>query len=104
MRSLPDRLNDQLEDFMALRSGKKQSGQLHTPAPGASDERDSLVAIAQRFQEAPLLQVDPLFARRLEQRILIRNVALQRGRSTKNTGFWLFQSSVLATKFVVRIA
>jgi hypothetical protein len=38
---------------------------------------DELVALALRLQSAPPLQVDPDFAQRLEQRILVHNTALR---------------------------
>src|SRR5215467_5570730 len=48
----------------------------HARVSPIDPEVDELVALAHRFQSASPLQVDPAFARHLEQRVLMHNAAL----------------------------
>jgi hypothetical protein len=78
MNPLPDRLNDRLERRQ-IRSWKGEEPPdwllSPVPAPNWDPEVDELVALALQVQSAPALQVDPDFARQLEQRVLVRNAA-----------------------------
>ena len=81
MKPLPERLNDRLERQSARTSKGEESpgGLLSPPAqtshidPGV----DELVDLAHRFQSASPLEIDPDFARQLEQRVLMHNAALR---------------------------
>lgn len=78
MKSLPERLNDRLEQRTARSwQGEEPPDRLPGHAPNRDPEVDELVALALRLQSARPLQVDPDFARQLEQRILMRNAALR---------------------------
>src|SRR5260370_22391972 len=80
MKSLPERLNDRLEQRMVRAwQGEEPPGRLLLPehAPDRDPEVDELVTLALRLQSARPLQADPDFARQLEQRILVRNAALR---------------------------
>src|SRR5579859_6162443 len=90
MKPLPERLNDRLERQNARSwKGEQPPGWLLSPvhAPDGDQEMDELVALALRLQAAPPLQVDPNFARQLEQRILMHTAALRSERPVRS---WLF--------------
>src|SRR5438094_297427 len=73
MRSLPDRLNDQIE---RQRRGER------SPVPITKRNRDSdaeeLAQLARRLQFTPQLRPDPNFAQRLEARVLAHHAARSR--------------------------
>jgi hypothetical protein len=81
LKPLPERLNDRLERQNAHPSKDEESpGWLlsHPAQTSHSDpEVDELVDLAHRFQSASPLEVDPDFARQLEQRVLMHNAALR---------------------------
>ena len=80
MKPLPERLNDRLERQNARTSkGEESPGWLLSPPAQTSHIDpgvDELVDLAHRFQAASPLEVDPDFARQLEQRVLMHNAAL----------------------------
>jgi hypothetical protein len=81
LKSLPERLNDRLER-QNVRSSKDEESSGWLPSPPAQTshidpEVDELVDLAHRFQSASPLEVDPDFAQRLEQRVLMHNAALR---------------------------
>jgi len=80
LKPLPERLNDRLERQNARSSkDEESSGWLLSPPAQTSyidPEVDELVDLAHRFQSSPQLEVDPGFARQLEQRVLMHNTAL----------------------------
>jgi hypothetical protein len=100
MRPHPEyeRLNDQLHKHLARWSGNQQSDQPNTPLllTEKDHEVDRLVALARHLQAAHPLQVNPDFARQLEQRMLLHHLALghqSSGRAwqtTKIRGSWFF--------------
>jgi Domain of unknown function (DUF5667) len=73
MKPLPERLNDRIERQNARTSkGEESPGWLVSPPAQTSHidpEVDELVDLAHRFQSASPLEVDPDFARQLEQRV-----------------------------------
>jgi hypothetical protein len=81
MKPLPERLNDRLERQNARFSKGEESpdGLLSPPAQTShiDPEVDELIDLAHRFQSASPLEVDPDFARKLEQRVLMHNAALR---------------------------
>jgi uncharacterized protein DUF5667 len=81
LKPLPERLNDRLERQNARSSKDEESPSwLLTPPTQTSHidtEVDELVDLAHRFQSASPLEVDPDFARQLEQRVLMHNAALR---------------------------
>jgi len=81
LKPLPERLNDRLERQTAHSLKDEESpGWLPSPPAQTSQsdpEVDELVDLAQRFQSASPLQVDPDFARQLEQRVLMHNATLR---------------------------
>ena len=84
MKPLPERLNERLEQRNA------RSSYCEEPSVSAltrDPEADALVVLALRVQAAPPLQVDPDFARQLEQRILVRNAALHLERPVRGWSF-----------------
>jgi len=90
MKPLPERLNDRLERRpVRFWHGEEPSDWLLSPvhAPSQDPEADAFVALALRFQAAPPLQVDPDFARRLEQRMLARNAVLHLERPVRRWAF-----------------
>lgn len=107
MRPRPEheRLNDQLHMHLARWSGNEQIDQPSDPLlfTEKDPEAERLVALACHLQAAPSLQVNPDFARRLEQRILLRHLALGRQSSgriwqtTKPRGSWFFSRPFMAS-------
>ena len=103
MRSHPkhERLNDQLHKHLARWPGNEQSDQPYSPFPLTEEDHevDRLVALAHHLQAAPPLQVDPDFARRLEQHMLLHHLALrhqpsERARQTTELReSWFFSRS-----------
>ncbi len=90
MKPLPERLNDRLERRQVRSwNGEEPPDWLLSPvsAPNQDPEVDELVALALRVQAAPPLQVDPDFAQRLEQRVLVRNAALYLERPVRGWSF-----------------
>jgi len=90
MKPLPERLNDQLERRNARSWNDEQpSGWSLSPvhAPDGDPEVDELVTLALRLQAAPPLQVDPNFARQLEQRMQMHNAALHSERAEHDWSF-----------------
>jgi hypothetical protein len=81
LKPLPERLNDRLERQNAHSSKDEElRGWLLSPPAQTSHidpEVDELVDLALRFQSASPLEVDPDFARQLEQRVLMHNAALR---------------------------
>lgn len=106
MRPHPEheRLNDQLHKHLASRPSNEQSDQPSTPflLTEKDPEVDKLVALARHLQAAPPLQVNPDFARRLEQRMLLHHLALRHQSSgkaqqtTKFRGNWFFSRPLVA--------
>jgi hypothetical protein len=106
MRPHPEheRLNDQLHKHLARWPGNEQSDQPDTPflLTEKDHEVDRLVALAYHLQAAPPLQVNPDFARQLEQRMLLHHLALghqSSGRAwqtTKLRGSWFFSRPFVA--------
>ncbi|HZO73024.1 MAG TPA: hypothetical protein VFB60_12555 [Ktedonobacteraceae bacterium] len=88
MRPLPDRLNDRLEQQITFWHNTEQQGQL-LDALGNDPEVDELVKLADRIQSAPSLEASPVFARHLEQRLLLRNAQLQQKRLALSRWSWL---------------
>ncbi len=90
MNPLPERLNERLERRQVRSwNGEEPPDWLLSPvpAPNRDPEVDELVALALRVQAAPPLQVDPDFARQLEQRILVRHAALHLERPARGWSF-----------------
>ncbi len=85
MKSLPDRLNEQLENQNRLRHGKNQLWQGSIPAHDSIPEVDELAKLAQYLQMAPQLQVEPGFTARLETRMLAHSVAQSRQSRMQTT-------------------
>jgi len=80
MKPLSERLNNRFEQCdVRSRQSEEPPDWLLSPilAPNWDPEVDELVTLALRLQSAPPLQVDPDFARQLEQRILVHNTALR---------------------------
>lgn len=88
MRPLPDRLNDRLDQQIAFWRDEEQQGQL-LDALGNDPEIDELIRLADRVQSTPFLEVSPVFARQLEQQVLLRNAQLYQKKSTPWWN-WLF--------------
>ena len=84
MKPLPERLNERLEQRNARSSYSEEPS---VSALTRDPEADELVALALRVQAAPPLQVDPAFARQLEQRILARHAALRLERPVRGWSF-----------------
>src|SRR5215470_997816 len=84
MKPLPERLNDRLER-QQVRSWNGEEPSVS--ALNRDPEADAFVALALRFQAAPPLQVDPDFARRLEQRMLARNAVLHLQKPVRGSSF-----------------
>jgi hypothetical protein len=79
LNPLPERLNDRLEKNVRSSKDEESSGRLLSPPAQTSHidpEVDELVDLAHRFQSASQLEVDPGFARQLEQRVLMHNSKL----------------------------
>jgi len=96
MKSLYERLNDQLEQ---VESRSQQNGHYASdfivPEPGleADAEVDALVALARRLRAAPYVQVDADFAEQLERRMLRRHAELQLQQASKKRSlFFLFRT------------
>jgi hypothetical protein len=81
LKPLPERLNDRLErQQMPSSTNEEPTGWLLSSTAQTSPidpQLDELVAFAHRFQSASPLQVNPDFARQLEQRVLMHNAALR---------------------------
>jgi hypothetical protein len=81
LKPLPERLNDRLErQNVRYSKDEKSSGWLLSSPEQTSHidpEVDELVDLAHRFRSASQLEVDPGFAQRLEQRVLMHNAALR---------------------------
>lgn len=88
MRPLPDRLNDRLEQQITFWRNAEQQGQL-LDALGDDPEVDELIKLADHLQSAPSLEASPVFARHLEQRLLLRNAQLEQKRSAVSWWNWL---------------
>ncbi|GHO95155.1 hypothetical protein KSF_052030 [Reticulibacter mediterranei] len=92
MNSFPDRLNDRLE---RQRQNKQPLSSRSIPQSKPTNDHDSdvdeLAMLAQRLQEAPQLQVDSDFARRLEARILAHHATLSKKQSAAYPRNRLFQ-------------
>ncbi|HZR42210.1 MAG TPA: hypothetical protein VFB12_18975 [Ktedonobacteraceae bacterium] len=101
MRPLPERLNDRLEQQIAARSGKTQQEQYREITHSDDAEIERLVALAQRLQTAPALQVEAGFARRLERRLLAQQAVRWSTQATKGKRIWRLQYSVLRTAIVL---
>ncbi len=86
MRPLPERLNDRLEKLIASRSGEKQPEQYQEMTTSDDAEIETLVALAQRLQTAPPLQVEAGFARQLERRLLAQQAVRIGGGRNKGAG------------------
>ena len=106
MRPHPEheRLNDQLHKYLARWPGNEQSDQPDSPflLTEKDPEVDKLVALARHLQAAPPMQVNPDFARRLEQRMLLHHLALgyqSSGKAqqiTKRRGNWFLSRPFVA--------
>ncbi len=71
MKPLQERLNDRLEQYLTSSTpGAQRVSGLALSSDGDDPEVDELVALAQRFQTAPQLRVNPDFADVLERRML----------------------------------
>lgn len=84
MNSEYERLNEQLErGEMHVWQDEARPAQLVLPAhsPSGEQEIDELVMLARRLQASPQVQADPVFADRLERRLLLHRAALQRERA-----------------------
>jgi hypothetical protein len=84
MKPLPERLNERLERRQ-VRSWNGDSSPVS--ALNRDPEADELVALALRVQAASPLQVDPDFARQLEQRMLTRHAVLRLERPVRRWSF-----------------
>ncbi len=100
-----ERLNSQLHEHLASRPCNEQSDQpYYSPflLTEKDPEVDKLVALARHLQAAPPLQVNPDFARRLEQRMLLHHLALghqssgKAQQTTKLQGNWFFSRPFVA--------
>jgi len=90
MNSEFERLNEQLErGEMHLWHDEKRPDQLVLPAytPSGDLEVDELVMVARRLQASTQVQADPVFANRLERRLLLHQASLRRERSAPG---WFF--------------
>src|SRR5579859_1232622 len=90
MNSEYERLNEQLErGEMHLWHDEKRPDQLVLPAytPSGDLEVDELVMVARRLQASTQVQADPVFANRLERRLLLHQASLRRERSAPG---WFF--------------
>jgi hypothetical protein len=74
MKSLPERLNEEIEHH-GIGSSQHQQPSLEDLAE--EPQIAALVSLAWHLQQAAPLQVDPEFARRLEQRVLLQIRAVQ---------------------------
>ncbi len=91
MKPLPERLNDEIDRQLAVWQSADESADLPPVAyqPPTSDPQVAELAIlAWQLQSARELQVDPNFARRLEDRMLAQNAALHRDRPARQWWFW----------------
>jgi len=93
VKPLPEWLDDELE---RQRSRRAYDSRQPVRSRASDPQVDALVHLARRFQSAPPLQVDPHFARRLEDRVLARHEALQRHRSLPRRWGWRFPGSLRA--------
>src|SRR5579859_118493 len=90
MNSEYERLNEQLErGEMHLWQDEKQLDQLVVPTrtPSGDLAINELVLVARHLQSSPQLQADPVFANRLERRLLLHQASLRRERSARG---WFF--------------
>ncbi|HEU5199157.1 MAG TPA: DUF5667 domain-containing protein, partial [Ktedonobacterales bacterium] len=96
MTPVPEDLHDELERHISnLQQTRQRSTKLPSTRP--SSKRNSeiehpeiaeLGRLAQQLQAAPSLQVNPTFARRLEERLLARHAVLQQRRAKRAGWNW----------------
>ena len=91
MTPVPDDQYEALERQLVAGQQRRQRSE-RTFSSGAvfkgTPEIEAMVNLAQQFQAASPLQVDPAFAHRLEKRVLARNIALRRSQTTRIGSHW----------------
>ena len=107
MNPLYEHLNDELErQDGSFWSAHTSPDLLYSPMPAPHPDQDvnELVALARRLQLASAVQVDPDFAERLEQRMLVHNAMRRFQRPQRSWWSWLSPRSPLRTHPVFGVA
>jgi hypothetical protein len=91
MKSLPERLNNRLEQQDSDSwPDETRADNFLVPRPHADPEIDEIVVLARRLQATPQLQVDPAFADQLERRVLRHHLERQKQHTTRGWAFLRF--------------
>jgi hypothetical protein len=107
MNSLYEHLNDELErqdgSFWSAHTSPDLLYSL-MPAPNSDQEVHELVAVARSIQMASAVQVDPDFAERLEQRMLVHNAMRRFQQPQYSWWSWLSLHRMLHVHPAIRVA